>query len=286
MAGRQHLGDAQEGARGGRVRQRAVLLEAAHRLLVEVAADAAVARLRAGAETRGREDRLLDVGLNHLVAEQLHVGLADLAGQRVVEHDDLDRVEERVPGRQHDGTADANARLRDREVRDAAVVDGVDQRLGGRREDADELVHRPDIELVPVAGLAVDADHVRVGVAEEVGVAARLAQVVVEERVRPADQVRAADRVHRGTHHHAEAVAVLVATGPEGVERSGDAVALDGEVLGIECVGRMHEWDPRPNPSWRACPTSSYARRGGGAQTPSRACRDPRAGARGAAARP
>ena len=280
MAGREHLGHTQQGTRGGRVRQRAVLLEAAHRLLIEVAADAAVTCLCTGTEARRREDRLLDVRLDHLVAQQLDVGLAGLTRQRVVEHDALDRVEERVPRRQHDGAADANAGLRDCEMRDAAVVDRVNQRLGGGRHDAHELVHRPHVELVPVARLAVHADHVRVGVAEEVRIAPGLTQVVVEQRVRAADQVRAAHGVHRSAHDDAEAVAVLVATGPEGVQRSGNAVALDGEVLGVECVGRMHEGDPRPNPSSRACPTSSYGSRDDGARTPSPSCRGRQAAGR------
>ena len=53
MAGRQHLGDAEQRARRGRAGQRAVLLDAAHRLAVEVAAQPAQTRLLAGVDCRG-----------------------------------------------------------------------------------------------------------------------------------------------------------------------------------------------------------------------------------------
>ena len=268
MAWWQHLRDAKQRARRGSVRKRAVLLETTHRLLIEVAANAAITCLRTGADTRRREDRLLDVRLDHLVAKQCDVGLARLARQRVVEHDALDGVEERVPRRQHDRSTHANARLGNRQMRNTTIVDRVDQRLGRRRHDADELVHRPDVELVPVAGLAIDTNHVRVGIAKEVRRAARLAQVVVKERVRATDQIRAPDCIHRGSHQHAEAITVLITTGPEGCERSGRAITNDGEILRVECVGRMHGEILIVCGGPGECPTSSYGQRRACDQTP------------------
>ena len=153
-------------------------------------------------------------------------------------------------------------------MRDATIVDRVDQRLRRRRHDADELVHRPDVELVPIAGLAIDTDHVRVGIAKEVRRAARLAQVVVKERVRATDQIRAPDCIHRRSHQHAEAIAILVTTGPEGCEWSGRAITNDGEILGVECVGRMHCEILIVRGTSRECPTSSYAQRRACDQTP------------------
>ena len=82
VARRQHLGDAEQRARGGDVRKRLVLLEAAQRLAVDRAAQAAQARLLAGADAGRREDRLLDVALDDLVAEQPDVAAARAAGAR------------------------------------------------------------------------------------------------------------------------------------------------------------------------------------------------------------
>ena len=105
------------------------------------------------------------------------------------------------------------------EQRDATIVDRLEHGLGGGLQDADELVHRPDVELVEVAGLAADADQVRVGVAEEAAGALGVAQDVVEERVGGADEVRAAARVHGLVEQDAEAVAGLIAARPEVAER-------------------------------------------------------------------
>ena len=153
-------------------------------------------------------------------------------------------------------------------MRDTAIVDRVDQRLGRWRQDADELVHRPDVELVPITGLAIDTNHVRVGVAKEVRRTARFAQVVVKERVRATDQIRAPDCIHRGSHQHAEAITVLVTAGPEARKWSGRAITNDSEILRIEGVGGMHGEILIVCGGPGECPTSSYGQRRACDQTP------------------
>ncbi len=253
MAGRQHLGHAQQGARRGDVRERLVGLEAAQRLAVDRAAQAAQTRLLAGADAGRREDRLLDVALDDLVAEQADLAAPRAAAARRVGEHRAHLREQRVPGREHDLAAAAQADLGHHEQRDAAVVDRLEHRLGGGLQDADELVHRPHVELVEVAGLAADADQVRVGVAEEAALPLRVAEHVVEERVRRGDQVRAAARIHRLVEHDAEAVAGLIATRPELAERARLTIALDREVIGVERIGGVHEGQ---------YPTFADARRG------------------------
>ncbi len=240
MAGRQHLGHAQQRARRGGVRERLVLLVAAQRLAVDGAAQAAQARLLAGADARRREDRLLDVALDDLVAQQPDVATARATRARGVGDNATNLCKECIPGREHDLAAAAQAALRQHEQRDAAIVDGLEHGLRGGLEHAHELVHGPDVELVEVAGLAADADQVRVGVAEEPAGALGVAQNVVEERVRTADEVRAATRVHGLVEHDAEAVAGLIATRPEVAERSRLTVALDCEVIRAERIGGVH----------------------------------------------
>ena len=87
VARREHLGHAEQRAGGCGVRQRAVLLEAAQRLAVDRAAQPAQARLLAGADAGRREDRLLDVALDDLVAEQPDVAVARATGARRVRDD-------------------------------------------------------------------------------------------------------------------------------------------------------------------------------------------------------
>ena len=82
MAGRQHLGHAEQRTRRGGVRKRLVLLVAAQRLAVDGAAQAAQAGLLAGADAGRREDRLLDVALDDLVAQQPDVATAGATGPR------------------------------------------------------------------------------------------------------------------------------------------------------------------------------------------------------------
>ncbi len=241
VAGRQHLGHAQERTRGSGIRERLVRLEAAQRLAVDRAAQAAQSRLLAGADARRREDRLLDVALDDLVAEQADVAAACTPGARRVGDDATNLRKQRIPGREHDLAAAAQAHLGQDEQRDAAVVDGLEHRFRGGLQHADELVHRPDVELVEVAGLAADADQVRVGVAEEAACALRVTQDVVEERVGGADEIRAATRVHRLVEHDAEAVAGLIAARPEVAERPRLTIALDREVVRSERIGGVHE---------------------------------------------
>jgi len=145
-----------------------------------------------------------------------------------------------IPGRENDLAATAQTALGQHEQRDAAIVDGLEHRLRGRLQHTDELVHGPDVELVEVAGLAADADQVRVGVAEEPARALCLAQDVVEEGVRAADEVRAATGVHGLVEQDAEAIAGLIAARPEVAERPFLAVALDGEVIRVERIGGVH----------------------------------------------
>jgi hypothetical protein len=92
-------------------------------------------------------------------------------------------------------------------------------------------VQRPDVELVEVARLAPHPEQVHVGVAEEVAGAVLLAKQVVEERDGAADQVRAADGVHRLGEDDAQAVVRLPPARPERVERLRRAVPLDREVF-------------------------------------------------------
>ena len=248
MARRQHLGHAQQRARGGGVRERPVLLVAAQRLAVDGAAQAAQAGLLAGTDAGRREDRLLDVALDDLVAEQPDVAASRAARPRRVGDNATNLRKQRVPGREHDLAATAQAALGQHEQRDAAVVDGLEHGLRGGLQHADELVHRPDVELVEVAGLAADADQVRVGVTEEAARALGLAQDVVEERVRAADEVRAATRVHGLVEHDAEAIAGLIAARPEVAERPRLAVALDREVIRAERIGGVHEGEYPTSP--------------------------------------
>ena len=119
MAGRQHLGHAQQRARGGGVRERSCTLEAAQRLAVDRAAQAAQARLLAGTDAGRREDRLLDVALDDLVAEQADIAVARTAGARRVGDDATNLRKQRVPGREHDLAAAAKADLGQHEQRDA-----------------------------------------------------------------------------------------------------------------------------------------------------------------------
>ena len=240
MAGRQHLAHAQQRTRRGGVRERAVLLVAAQRLAVDRAAQAAQAGLLAGPDAGRREDRLLDVALDDLVAQQPDVGTARATGPRRVGDDATNLCKQCIPGREHDLAAAAQAALGQHQQRDAAIVDGLEHGLSGGLEHADELVHGPDVELVEVTGLAADADQVRVGIAEEPAGALGIAQDVVEERVRTADEVRAATRVHGLVEHDAEAVAGLIATRPELAERSRRTVALDCEVIRAERIGGVH----------------------------------------------
>ena len=137
-----------------------------------------------------------------------------------------------VAERRADEAAAARARLGDCEQRDPAVVHGLDDRLGGRLEDRHELVQRPHVELVEVARLAPHPEQEHVGVAEEVAGAVLLPEEVVEERDRAADEVRAADRVHRLGQHDAQAIVGLPPARPERVERLRRAVPLDREVFG------------------------------------------------------
>ncbi|CAA9551789.1 MAG: hypothetical protein AVDCRST_MAG79-2762 [uncultured Thermoleophilia bacterium] len=240
VAGRQDLGQAEQCTRRGRPAQRAVALDRPERLAVECAAQATEPRLLACVDARGGEDRLLDVALHDAVPDERHVAAPRAAGAGGVRHDGPHGGQIGVPGREHDLAATAHTGLRHGEQRDPTVVDGLEDRLRRRLQDGHELVQRPDVELVVVAGLAPDAEHVHVRVAEEVARAEGLAQSVVEERDRAADQVRAPDRVHRLGEQHAESVTRLEAAGPQRVERAGRAVTLDGEGLGGERVGRVH----------------------------------------------
>ena len=207
---------------------------------VDVAPQPPQARLVAGVEAGRREDRLLDIALDDLVPHERDVGVPGAAGAGRVEQHGAHLVEEGVPGREDDLATAARARLGHREQGDAAVVHRLDHGLGGRLQDRDELVQRPHVQLVEVPRLAADAEQVHVGVAEEVAGAVRGAQVVVEERDRAADQVRAADGVHRVREQDAQPVVGLPATRPQRGERLPGAVPLDGEVFGGERVGRMH----------------------------------------------
>ena len=240
MAGRQDFGDAEQRACRGRTRERAVLLDTAHRLAIEVAAQPAQTRLLARPDSGRREDRLLHIALDHAVPDERHVGAARASAARPVRDHAAHLREQRVPGRKHHLAAAAHARLGDRQQRDATVVDRLDHRFRAGLQDRHELVQRPHVELVEVARLAAHAEQVGVGVAEEVARAVADAQRVVEQGVRAADQVRATARVHRIREQDAEPVARLPTAGPEVGECAGLTVALDGEVLGSECVAGMH----------------------------------------------
>ena len=240
MAGRQHLGDAQQRTGAGDAREQLVGLEAAQRLAIDRAAQAAQAGLLAGADAGGREDRLLDVALDDLVAHEADLAAAGASGARAVGEHATNLGEQRIPGREHDLAAAAQPDLGHHEERDAAIVDGLEHGLRRGLHDADELVHGPDVELIEVARLAPHADQIRVGVAEEAALALGVAQDVVEERVGGADEVRAAARVHRLVEHDAEAITGLIAARPEVAERPGLTVALDLEVIGSERIGGVH----------------------------------------------
>src|SRR4029077_4676051 len=99
-------------------------------------------------------------------------------------------------------------------------------------------------------GLAADTDEIRVGVAEEAAGSLGVAENVVEERVRGADEIRAAARIHGLVEQDAEAIAGLVSARPEVAERPRLTAALDGEVIGAEGVGGVHA---RQYPTLQGC---------------------------------